>query len=231
MRGNDSTSSSLRNVRREVDKMLKKHGIGRSHDHEETDGDESLEPETLSALRYELVKMQQELMRRKVLDSRYYNAISVDTLFPKRDDESKKIAISNQTSDKVLTQIEIISKDKKSKAPTRPYDAKLSRFDANLNADQQVSLFESSGLFYNNHKGVAEIVLDYNENTVIGKIHHFLDSDSLESESASKRHTVAYSRASSLLLNRMTGSTIEKLKLASRSDRIEVGLGLEIGFV
>lgn len=34
--------------------------------------------DTISALRYELMKMQRELLRRKVLDPRHYNAVSVD---------------------------------------------------------------------------------------------------------------------------------------------------------
>jgi hypothetical protein len=39
-----------------------------------------VDAETLSSVRYELLKIQQELLRRKVLDPRYYKAVSLDTL-------------------------------------------------------------------------------------------------------------------------------------------------------
>lgn len=41
---------------------------------------DKLESETLSSVRYELLKIQQELLRRQVLDPRYYNATSVDVV-------------------------------------------------------------------------------------------------------------------------------------------------------
>lgn len=100
-------------VRGEVDKMLKKHGIGRRHDkrelgHEsEADAKEKqreryevAEPETLSSVRYELVKMQQELIRRKVLDPHHYAALSVDTLIPQREKETQNQNINVRFSDR-----------------------------------------------------------------------------------------------------------------------------------
>ena len=43
-----------------------------------TDDELVTEDDTVTSLRYELVKMQQELLRRKVLDPRHYNIASVD---------------------------------------------------------------------------------------------------------------------------------------------------------
>ena len=93
--------------------MLKKHGIGRRHEkrelgHEsEADAKEKqreryevTEPETLSSVRYELVKMQQELIRRKVLDPHHYAALSVDTLIPLREKETQNQNINVRFSDR-----------------------------------------------------------------------------------------------------------------------------------
>ena len=100
-------------VRGEVDRMLKKHGIGRRHEKREL-GHESdvsakekqrekyevAEPETLSSVRYELVKMQQELIRRKVLDPHHYAALSVDTLIPQREKETQNQNINIRFSER-----------------------------------------------------------------------------------------------------------------------------------
>jgi hypothetical protein len=92
-------------VRGEVNKILKKHGIGRKHEKRELMDENGadidvLEPETLSSVRYELVKLQQELMRRKVLDPRHYAALSVDTLVPHRDKETQDMNIKTRFSDR-----------------------------------------------------------------------------------------------------------------------------------
>jgi hypothetical protein len=139
----ESSAPSTQQVKREVEKILKKHGIGRSHNHI-TDGGgdgETLEPETLSALRYELVKMQQELMRRKVLDGKYYSALSVDTLFPQRDREYQAVSHGNRVSDNKLSDS---AATKSSNIP-----AKVSKTDNGNNSDKEVQILEAAGVFYN----------------------------------------------------------------------------------
>ena len=59
----------------EVNRILKEQGIVKNGG---TDDELVTEDDTVTSLRYELVKMQQELLRRKVLDPRHYNIASVD---------------------------------------------------------------------------------------------------------------------------------------------------------
>ena len=62
-------------IRSEVERILQEQGIGkRPNTGQELVTDEN----TLTSLRYELVKMQQELLRRRVLDPRHYRVASVD---------------------------------------------------------------------------------------------------------------------------------------------------------
>ena len=62
-------------IRGEVERILQEQGIGkRPNTGQELVTDEN----TLTSLRYELVKMQQELLRRRVLDPRHYRVASVD---------------------------------------------------------------------------------------------------------------------------------------------------------
>ena len=59
----------------EVNRILKEQGISKRS----SDEDDALtEDEKITSLRYELVKMQQELLRRQVLDPRYYDVASMD---------------------------------------------------------------------------------------------------------------------------------------------------------
>lgn len=62
-------------IRSEVERILQEQGIGKRPN---TGAELVTDENTLTSLRYELVKMQQELLRRKVLDPRHYRVASVD---------------------------------------------------------------------------------------------------------------------------------------------------------
>jgi hypothetical protein len=63
-------------IRTEVEKVLKELGLSKAQDEE----GKAVTVESLSSIRYELQKMQQELLRRQVLDPRHYNITSVDSV-------------------------------------------------------------------------------------------------------------------------------------------------------
>ena len=79
---------STNHIRSEIKKIISEMGLNKnkknkkmnSFDDNSINGDENTEPDTLSSVRYQLFKMQQELLRRKVLDPKHYNIGSVDSL-------------------------------------------------------------------------------------------------------------------------------------------------------
>lgn len=77
-------SVNIKMIRDEVKKAIHEQALSRrmklgGDDDSEQNMGLATEEETLSSVRYELVKLQQELLRRRVLDPRHYKAVSVDT--------------------------------------------------------------------------------------------------------------------------------------------------------
>ena len=218
-------------VRKEVERILKEHGIGRTIGNsggEAMDGNSAedngtFEPETLSALRYELVKMQQELLRRNILDGKHYSAMSVDTLFPLRAKEQATVTLANHISDRAL--VDISTKSSLSRL------AVMSRLapDAPDRHETRIRLLETPGLFCNGDRGVIEVVLLSNRQTdtitIAGEVQVVTssrDSDSVQESGSKMRHTVAYTIADGLLINRLTGSTMDRIEEASTERRAEI---------
>jgi len=75
-------AEQIRVVRYELEKLLIEKGLLRPRDPDDENG--VIESETISSMRYELSKLQKELLNRKVLDPRHYNASSLDKVTAER---------------------------------------------------------------------------------------------------------------------------------------------------
>ena len=213
-------------VRTEVEVILKKFGIGRHHEHVGDNGEgsnnnsmEMLEPETLSAVRYELMKLQQELMRRKVIDPRYYSSLSADTLFNQRSHESQMVTLQNRDTDKSFAE-----------ATTASAPHKMAKLSGNSKivgmkgppksfVKRVVHLMDSSVILSNGDKGHVELVLDPENEILVGKIHRLYDQDAdlpfkMKKKKLTElnRQTIAYTRISKLMINRLMNTTVEGVR-------------------
>lgn len=77
----NSTSSTAMNayhIKEEIDRSVNEQ-LGRALEKQKEGNSRLFLGETVENLRYEMIKMQQELLKRKVLNPLFYNALSVDT--------------------------------------------------------------------------------------------------------------------------------------------------------
>ena len=181
-------------INSEVLRILKAEGIVKNGG---TDDELVTEDDTVTSLRYELVKMQQELLRRKVLDPRHYKIASVDMQSLK----SHGVTVPEPDNGNAVGTTNI-----KKKMPPRSVPI----------SERFQQLRDGSGS--------VEVVLDLVEDNFIVKLFRVieLDEDGNEVSDEQKllnpntkwskvKEIIASMKCSKLMVNRLTGLTLEQI--------------------
>lgn len=182
-------AEQIRVVRYELEKLLIEKGLLRPRDPDDENG--VIESETVSSMRYELSKLQKELLNRKVLDPRHYNASSLDKVTAER----RGLTIP-------LDPMEAAQK----KIKSQPKQIPICEKGVNLrDGDGMLEIvldIPSDTLVGRIHKLTPAPVLPNDD-----------DDTSVSEETIIKppiRETISYMRISKLSLNRITGLELDR---------------------
>jgi hypothetical protein len=160
-----------------------------------------LESDKLAGIRYELLKIQQELLRRQVLDPKYYKATSLDTTVA----EGGRPSAGDYNNNR---------------------DAKQSD-----NMKRYTPICEQEIPFGDGTKGIVEVMHDLMNDNVLIRLLRLVNLDrhgqEIDPEKLANgeevvvrvgREAFAFMRVSRLLLNRITSHTLETISQESKND-------------
>lgn len=199
----DEVSANKR-IRSEVERILKEVGVLKSLDVVDDDKDDNPDPKgTLNSVRYQLFKMQQELLRKQVLDPKHYKASSVDTTEQKM--KGLTVTDNNQSGQQAV-------QNKKSGAMHQPFT--LSQKTLSI-GETAVSL---------------EVVMDYSNDLLLGNINPPLayvssDGQSIASSSIivgkkpNFKENIAYMKVSKLMYNKISDNLFDSLLEAKKETK------------
>jgi len=179
-------------INSEVLRILKAEGIVKNTG---TDDELVTENDTVTSLRYELVKMQQELLRRKVLDPRHYKIASVDMQSLK----AHGVTVVDQDTGNV-------GNGNKKKMPPRsvPISERFQQLRDGIGAVKVVLDLVQDNLIIKLFR-VIELDEDGNE---VSDEQKFLNPDTKWNK---VEEVIASMTASKLMLNRITGLTLDQI--------------------
>jgi hypothetical protein len=189
--------------------------------------DGKLESEKLTGLRYELLKIQQELLRRQVLDPKYYKATSVDTTMADNF-VGKSLQPSAAAGGESLTKRYVpIVETEVSFADASTVNG-LQGINTSLTPASNSAVI--TGIVANPNKGIVEVMHDLlNDNLLVRLLRMVnldrhgqeIDPDKLSTgeEVVVKigREAFAFMRVSKLTLNRITAHTLETVLTDTQS--------------
>ena len=201
------SESAAKMIKEEVQKIMGEQAASRraklSADEDDGEG-LATEQETLASVRFELVKMQQELLRRNVLDPRHYKATSVDTL---------NIASSGLTVPEV-NRLDPVKAAGKSRA-----------------AKKLVPVAERGFGLRDGSQGQIELVWDVGSDLVVGTVYRFYELNAAgdvitpEMRAAGslslrrEKEPVSFAEISKLSFNKITGSTLDSVMEVPSKDK------------
>lgn len=176
--GGDNGAGSARAIRLEIEKIMMEKGLMGNNNNarvknsgDDDDDGNGNESETVQSLRYELGRMQTELLRRNVLDPKHYKAMSVDavshdkaglTVQDKREPKAKKV--KRQIPVAVIPNVPLLgppegefgSIDFYLDIASDSLVAKIYRFEADMNLNDDMSLNTNGSLVAS--KNVKELI-------------------------------------------------------------------------
>lgn len=205
-------------MRAEIEKVVRQMGLATAKKGKNgmlTKDEEDLELDRLSSVRYELHRMQQELLRRQVLDPRHYQVMSVD-------------AIAQAQSGLTVSEINTFSPDE---------TLKQKLVTATANAHKLVALAEKvvsstpsrDGTYRNNI--TIELLLDLLSEVMVARINSVQESGGEEVTSNQSiisgvtavterkilsRETLAHTKISRLIFNRLSDFIFGDLPMARK---------------